>query len=318
MIYLADYITQMHCGYSKDYPGKVLESWYRMILGNKGEAVMDTVVSGGLRLFLDSGAFSAWSKGIQINLQEYISFCKRYEALLEVMAVLDVIPGGPGRSPTPEEIELAAQTSWDNYQTMLEAGLPKDKLLPCFHYGEDWRWLRKYMEVTDYVALGAMAKLKEDARTRWLDFAMRILCDEQGLPAIRFHGFGMTSFFLMRRYPWYSVDSTSWVLNSRFGTIYVPLYRNGRWIYSRDPWKVVVSDKSPKIKDAGVHFNTWPEPAQAVIREYVESKGFTIEGAGKDYKVRDQLNIIYYKDFEKALPKWPWAMDRARQTGVFF
>jgi len=318
-LYLADTIQLAHLRYIDRLKGTgVLESYWRLITNKiKMDEWLEKIMETKLNLFLDSGAFSAWSKGVSIDLQEYIAFCKKYESALSVIAVLDVIPGVRNKTPSAEEKASAAQQSWNNYQIMLDAGLPKDKLLPCFHLGEDWSWLERYMGVTDYVALGAMAKTRESDRIAWLDRAMDILCGLDGIPKVRFHGFGMTSYSLMRRYPWYSVDSTSWVMTSRFGSILVPPKKDGQWIYSQDPWKVSVSEKQPDIEDAGVHYDSWPPVVQQIIKEYVKSKGFTMEGARTEYMVRDQLNIHYFKDFEKSLPAWPWPLvDRGRK-GLF-
>ena len=326
-LYLADAIQLVHLRYTDRLWGTgVLESYWRLLvnrikmdkwLGAMGmNQSLDERSNNKLSLFLDSGAFSAWSKGASIDLGEYITFCKKYEPVLSVIAVLDVIPGEKGKPTTSEQRAAAAQRSWDNYQTMLAAGLPKDKLLPCFHCGEDWEWLEKYKEATDYIALGGTVKVTN--RVEWFEQAWAVLTDRSGMPTHKIHGFGMTSFDLMRRYPWYSVDSTTWVMMSRFGSILVPVYRDGKWIYSEDPWKVTVSEKSPSTADAGKHFDSWPILVQAEIRKYVEAKGFSLEAARTDYMVRDQLNIIYFKDFEASRPAWPWAYNKVGARQEFF
>ena len=78
-----------------------------------------------------------------------------------------------------------------------------------------------------------------------------------------------------------------------------------------------MSEKSPNTKDAGAHFDSWPVQVQQAIREYIESKGFTVEGARTEYMVRDQLNIHYFKDFEKALPEWPWPYLGVKRQSFF-
>src|SRR5574340_1162268 len=82
-----------------------------------------------VKLFLDSGAFSAKSQGISINVQEYIKFIKEHEEHIEVYANLDVIG--------------SAEASWRNQRIMERAGL---KPLPVFHVEDDWKYLDKCME----------------------------------------------------------------------------------------------------------------------------------------------------------------------------
>src|SRR5205807_768623 len=73
------------------------------------------------RVFVDSGAYSAWTKGKPIKLGEYIAFCKQIMDMAKcpvVFAALDVIPGVKGREPTRLEIQKACDEGWENYQAM--------------------------------------------------------------------------------------------------------------------------------------------------------------------------------------------------------
>ena len=39
-----------------------------------------------IELFLDSGAFSAWTQKVEINIQDYIEFIKEHEKLLDLIS----------------------------------------------------------------------------------------------------------------------------------------------------------------------------------------------------------------------------------------
>ena len=104
-------------------------------------------------LFLDSGAYSAYSQGISINLDDYIAFIKENISSLNVYANLDVI-GDPAKT-------------WQNQRLMERAGLNS---LPTFHYNENERWLRKYLDKGyDYIALGGMVPISNSHLVPWLD-----------------------------------------------------------------------------------------------------------------------------------------------------
>jgi len=294
-----------------------------------------------VNLFLDSGAFSAFTKGVTINIEEYITFIKENQNVIAVYANLDVI-GDPAGTLTNQKI-------------MEAAGLNP---LPCFHYGEDINYLKIYLENYDYLALGGMVPISTTDLIPWLDMIFsQYICDQQGTPKIKVHGFGLTSLKLMLRYPWYSVDSTSWVMTGRMGSIYVPRFRNGKYDYLIDSWKVSVSDRSPKKMDAGKHFKTFSPPEQTIITNYLDLKGYQIgksefrlesknyqpkhgerwlgpartdgtreveliiePGLCNDYIQRDEINIIYFLDLEKAMPEWPWAFklkSQPKQAGGF-
>ena len=278
-------------------------------------------------LFLDSGAFSAWTQKTEINIQEYIEFIFRNKKYISVYANLDSI-GDP-------------EQTWKNQKTMEAAGLTP---LPCFHLNEDYEWLQRYCEKYEYIAIGGMVGSVSNALQPFLDTCFGdYICDAKGIPKVKVHGFGLTSLKLMMRYPWYSVDSTSWVMTSRMGGIMVPRFRSGEYVYDEQSWKISVSNQSPDTKEAGEHISTLSPRQREVILDYIHMKGYklgkssfrqekgiytlkegekwaggrkgdvmrnveTIEEPGlcNDYKLRDEMNIIYYMDLEKALPEWPW------------
>jgi hypothetical protein len=302
----------------------------------------------GIDLFLDSGAFSADSQGYEIDIQEYIDFVKRHRDYLTCYANLDVI-GDPTKG-----IDGAEET-WKNQQAMEAAGLSP---MPVFHVGEDESYLRYYVENYDYVGLGGMVPFTSQVLRAWLDRVFRdLICDAQGWPQVKIHGFGMTSLSLMLRYPWYSVDSTSWIMASRNGTIYVPQYKAGKWVYDENCWKVAVSHKSGSATEQGKHYDTMSPRRQAFIRDYVESKGYAMghseykwesqdyelgenekwatkkpaskdeprqveiieeRGVRNDYSLRDKINAEYFADLEKHFPDWPWPMDVGGASSVGF
>lgn len=121
-------------------------------------------------LFLDSGAFSAWSQGVEIDIQEYISFIKEHEDIIEVYANLDDI--------------TSPQRTWDNQKIMEKAGL---RPLPTFHYGEADEWLLRYLDAGhDYIALGGMVPISSDHLNTWLDrLFTKYLCSPMGSPIRR-------------------------------------------------------------------------------------------------------------------------------------
>lgn len=294
-----------------------------------------------VNLFLDSGAFSAKSQGVEINLQEYIAFIKANQEYIQVYANLDVIGD--------------ASATWKNQMIMEKAGL---KPLPCFHYNEDEKWLKRYLDKGyDYIALGGMVGIPSAQLKQWCDRIWKnYLCDADGMPVIKVHGFGLTSLKMMLRYPWMSVDSTSWVVTGRMGSIYVPSYKNGQWIYDDQSLKIAVSNKSPNLKEAGQHLTTLPIKMQNVILNYIHDKGYKLgvseykkesqsyelkenekwsekkpsdksakreveiileEGISNRYQLRDEMNIIYFLDLEKSMRPYPWPFNKG-QNGLFY
>ncbi len=300
---------------------------------------MPRTKNNSIDLFLDSGAFSAWRQGVDVNIEEYIAFIKKHKEHLSVYANLDAI-GDPVKT-------------LKNQRTMEKAGLEP---LPCFHYGEPIKYLEDYVSGYDYIALGGMVPISSKNLSIWLDdlFANH-LTDKKGMPLVKVHGFGMTSLKLMLRYPWYSVDSTSWVVTGRLGSIYVPRFRKGKYIYDEDSWKVAVSTRSPAKKEAGEHIDTLTAAQHQAVLDYLDSKGFVLGsstfsmqpgsyelaenerwaskpekekderevehikkyGVSNDYRLRDKINIMYFLDLEASMPEWPWAWKGSNQSSGF-
>ena len=74
-------------------------------------------------ILLDSGAWSAHSRGQPIDLHQYIAFAKRHQKSVAHVVNLDVIP------TTPDRAEAAAAASHNNQQVMKDAGLTP---IACF------------------------------------------------------------------------------------------------------------------------------------------------------------------------------------------
>jgi hypothetical protein len=289
--------------------------------------IFDIAMSNKLNIFLDSGAFSAKSQGVPIDIYEYISFIESHKELLSVYANLDVI-GDP----------IASKK---NLRIMQKAGLNP---LPVFHFGENPdKYLKPLIEKYDYICIGGMVKSGD--LVTFLDRCFsKYICDEDGFPKIKVHGFGLTSVKMMLRYPWYSVDSTSWILTGRMGSIYIPFWKKGQWIYDENTLKIAVSNQSPTMKEAGRHISTLSVMERKHAMDYIAETGFkigkssfknerqdyklaenerwfekvskdksklrTVEiieepGISNSYQLRDEMNVIYFLGLEKAISAKP-------------
>jgi hypothetical protein len=152
-------------------------------------------------IFLDSGAYSAMNSKKTINLQEYINFIKQYQQYITHYASLDVIGN--------------AEETYKNYRKMKESGLNP---IPCFHIGSDFKWLELLCKETNFIALGGMVPHSKNVILlhSWLKKCFSIIP-----PNTKVHGFGMTNPLLLKIFPFYSADSTSWISGEQYGNHYV-------------------------------------------------------------------------------------------------
>lgn len=319
--------------------GNKLHSYFHIPILEK--RWFDMNVKNEVNLFIDSGAFSAWSQNIEIDIYEYAKFIKQHKDIINIYANLDVIGVG-GKQPN----KLTAEKTLENQRILEAEGLSP---IPCFHYGEPDEYLQYYVDNYDYIALGVAGNAGKKL-IPWLDRCfLDFICDKNGMPKTKVHGFAVTSLVLMMRYPWYSVDSTSWVVCGRMGSVMVPRRKNGKWRYDANSWKVTVSSRSPGIKDDLTHIQNMPPIKKEIVMDYLNEKGYelgesyfekvpqdrelgenerwaekkpknkkakrlleiiTVNGIANRYQLRDELNIIYYLDLEKSLPDWPWAFKK--------
>jgi hypothetical protein len=149
------------------------------------------------QIFLDSGAFSAFTIGSLIDINEYVEYIKKNKEKFEVYATLDVI----GDYEATER----------NTRYMQKCGLQP---LPVFHYKSPVEYLEKLVNEYDYIALGGLVPLalKQQKLKNWLDFCFSIIRNR-----VKVHGFGVNALWAWERYPFYSVDATSWLKSAKFG-----------------------------------------------------------------------------------------------------
>lgn len=153
----------------------------------------------GKDLILDSGAFSAMTRNINIDLDEYIEYIRINERYITTYANLDVIGN--------------AQASNDNQEYMERAGLNP---LPTFHYGSDYDHLVNMVRKYDHIGLGGLVPIihEKNKVANHLSSCWRIILDNN--PKCKVHGWGLASQWALTKYPFYSVDSTTWLAGGKF------------------------------------------------------------------------------------------------------
>lgn len=238
------------------------------------DQMAEKVRLAGLKVFLDSGAFSAFTKGAEIDIKRYIDWIKRHKDILEVYSVLDAIGD--------------ADKTWANQRTMEQAGVQP---LPCFHYGEDPAVLEHYAANYPYITIGGMVPISNSQLVHWLDHLWeRHLCNKDGSvrtavdgKPLRVHGFGLTSKMLMERYPWWSVDSSSWVQVGGMGNLFTTEYGT-----------IPISDASPRAKEFHSHFDNLRPQEKEAVRSLIESRGFKVERLRVNHLSRKTFNAASY------------------------
>jgi hypothetical protein len=252
------------------YTYNTLESYY-YLKDAKGE-IKDIITNiKAEKVFLDSGAFSAFNKGIEIPVDEYSKFVAEHQDLFDVVASMDV-KGDP-------------EKSWENQKIMESFGLNP---IPVYHVGEELKWLYKYLDSYEYFGIGtAVSPIHSDRLRR--EFEQVFEAD----PAHKYHGFGMTDTRWLQIFPWHTVDSLSWCMTGAYGSIKFWNPEKAKTLQA-----VVTLIDKPRKKYEPRHYLNWSSKReQAEFQARIAKLNLNLDELSKESRARNVVNIIYYLDF---------------------
>lgn len=243
------------------------------------------------KLFVDSGAFTAHTKDLEIDADSYIELLNEIDDQITIAAQIDKIPGIRGIEPTFQQRVEAPKQSWENYLYMKDKLKSRDKLLPVFHQGEDFTWLKTMLEYTHedtgghikYIGISPNKSLTSNTWGPWFTQVFDIIKSSSN-PNVCTHAFGCSSLDLLEQFPFTSSDSTTWLKNAVYGSIMV------------DKKVVCVSPRRPGVAH---HFNNLAKGVQDDIVARVEGKGFKWEDVINDDvgDIRSMVNLALLKEW---------------------
>ena len=231
------------------------------------------------KLFVDSGAFTAWTKGVHLDVDTYIEWLNTYKDHIYLAGQVDTIPGVFRQTPTKQQVEEAAQKTYDNYWYMRERLDNPDVLVYTFHVGENFKFLKEILNHPEvkYIALGGMVGKTTEQKENFCRQCFDIIKTSPN-PNVKVHAFGMTSMSLLRKYPFTSADSTGWIMTGSTGNIF------------SDYGVLDISQKNKYSKSSILNL---PKDSFEKLRKEIEEFGYTIEELENDYKARVCYNVKY-------------------------
>lgn len=231
----------------------VLSTFY--YLRHKSDKKVEEILSSFPYCFLDSGAFSfreqmkdeglttrEMEHELQQYLKEYYNFLKEYGHRFFVVAELDVG-------------NMYEKTK--NREKLLELGL--DNLLPVIHRRDTRAYIEFLCKKYPYVALGSVPGFSTNELFRYVGSRLRIAAKY----GTRIHGFAITDIEVMKKFPFFSCDSTTWLSGAKYG---MSFWYDGHKLRSYDKfgkfhrmrWKRIV-------QEAGVNWDDFiGDKAEAV------------------------------------------------------
>lgn len=152
----------------------------------------------------DSGAFTAYTLGTEIDHNAYLWWLQEHATMVRFAFSLDVI--------------FNADASMANYRYGREQlGDSSVKLVPTWHFGSPVSYLHDYCQMTDYVAIGGAVVHSKTPTNLWR--GCKFAHDIAAGYGTKLHGLGITGMKTMFGLPWASVDSSSWKIFGRIGSL---------------------------------------------------------------------------------------------------
>ncbi len=160
------------------------------------------------KCILDSGAFSVITLGTRISLQEYGGWLKAQRVTqrpeVQFYSNLDVIGD--------------ADKTWRNQQVMELEGLSPR---PVIHHGYTDAQIERVIDRHQDFSIGGLVPLLKGSTrplvTQFLDRIFNAAFKRWPTPCI--HGFGVSVYSLIKRYPFDSVDSSTWLTGVRYSRV---------------------------------------------------------------------------------------------------
>lgn len=243
--------------------------------------------------FFDSGAYSLRRKckgdiDYRTYMDRYATFIHENADGIDYYANVDVI-GDPKKT-------------WE-HQRYLEKEHDLTPI-PVVHFGSDLKWLGRYLDRGyQFVALGGLVG-KTATASRWVDHCFQM---SEKYPEVKLHGFGIVNYWMLVRYPWWSVDSAAWRIEAgRWGSIFVPHFRKGQFIFTEPPYKVLMAATATKAQAAKkngkvTHYRTLSGAEQSVVFNWVSQSGFTLSELETSEDHRRQINLKFFEKLRLSL-----------------
>ena len=152
-------------------------------------------------LIVDSGAFTVYkTTGVPLDVGEYTEFLHEHRDRLDFAIQMDDI----------SDVDRTVA----NYDEMRAAF--GDFIIPVYHFGRPWEVLEYFTQHADIIGIGGIAIAKWTYRT--LPLALQRVFD-RAPEGTKFHALGLSAMATVIRFPFYSVDNSSWLSGRSYGRL---------------------------------------------------------------------------------------------------
>jgi hypothetical protein len=255
------------------------------------------------KLLIDSGAHSAHTKGVTLDLDEYMGVVNANIDKITLYVQVDKIPGIYLKPKTAKDFIEAPRLSWENYLMMRERSKDWTKLIPVFHQGEDYKWLENLCdyEFSDgshipYIGLSPRGDVSLKSKYDFCAECFAVIQASKN-PKVKTHAFGATSLSMLEKLPFTSADSTTWVLVSAFGQVWVPEGITGHSVDGTVGVKLGVSEQNISHSTSTQTYWEQSPEIKKKLDDYFESIGTNIEKLSKSHSERSLASAKFCQNW---------------------
>lgn len=193
--------------------------------------------------------------------------------------------------------------SWDILKYMESNGLHP---IPAFHLFEDFSWLSKMIDNYEYIGVGVVNKGNLAAPFQgWIEKVFKQYVQQaDGTPRVKIHGFAANALDILKQYPFYSCDASTWSFGARLGHVQIPnfIIKNNEIIgYDYFPHQIKSLPLTERrVSDTG-HYLKLSSSNKELLNQYFLYLGADIELLQKEYFERDYVNALFFINAEKEL-----------------
>jgi hypothetical protein len=232
----------------------------------------------------------AKSKEFDQFLESYIAHLHQHKDTYVFYVTLDIINN-------PE-------LSWEITERMEAAGLNP---MPVFHNGEDIKWLHRMVEKYDYIGISGLGQDITKSKFRpFGDACFQVICGSDGRPKVKVHGFALGTPEIIKMYPWYSADQSTWTYMSRVGSLLVPkpIHQHLELIDYDYLALYKVIPVTPRRDMEPYYIDNLTPMSRHFVQVYLDANDILLEEVRNSYHCRDVANIRLFNNIQNAAKKW--------------
>jgi len=182
----------------------LISYWYSTKNDAKFQFILGLCRKFGKKLVLDSGVFTARKSGTNIPLPEYLAYCMKFKHDVEYFFNLDM---------GPHDVQIK------NFKALVACGCPTIGIVSNLMTFET---IQKFIDIYPYIGISYSVMGESSGSSTYLTYLDKLFeyLYKTNQTHVKTHALGLTKLPVMKKYPFFSVDSSTWINPSRYGAMY--------------------------------------------------------------------------------------------------